>query len=92
MAVKRTELVWEGKYDAAGQRVAPVRVVLPFQTAETVNESAADRDALGVREGPAEGFQRTPARGFRRPAGPAEVFVRLNHARTSTFFLSLESR
>jgi len=51
LAVKRTELVWEGKYDAAGQRVAPVRVVLPFQTVETVNESAADRDALALFAG-----------------------------------------
>jgi DNA modification methylase len=36
-------LVWEGKYDAAGRRVAPLRVALPFQTVETVNESAQDR-------------------------------------------------
>jgi DNA modification methylase len=43
LAVTRTELVWEGKYDGAGQRVAPLRVTLPFQTVETVNESAADR-------------------------------------------------
>jgi len=43
LAVTRTELVWEGKYDSAGNRVAPLRVSLPFQTVETVNESAADR-------------------------------------------------
>jgi DNA modification methylase len=43
LAVTRTELVWEGKYDGAGNRVAPLRVALPFQTVETVNESAADR-------------------------------------------------
>ena len=43
LAVTRTELVWEGKYDSAGNRVAPLRVALPFQTVETVNESAADR-------------------------------------------------
>jgi adenine-specific DNA-methyltransferase len=42
-AVKKTELVWEGKYDANGKRVAPLRVALPFQTVETVNESAQDR-------------------------------------------------
>jgi hypothetical protein len=42
-AVKRTELIWEGKYDADGKRVAPLRVGLPFQTVETVNESAQDR-------------------------------------------------
>jgi adenine-specific DNA-methyltransferase len=43
LAVTRTELVWEGKYDSAGNRVALLRVALPFQTVETVNESAADR-------------------------------------------------
>jgi adenine-specific DNA-methyltransferase len=39
----RAELVWEGKYDPQGRRVAPLRVALPFQTVETVNESAQDR-------------------------------------------------
>jgi hypothetical protein len=39
----RAELLWEGKYDAAGRRVAPLRVALPFQTVETVNESIQDR-------------------------------------------------
>src|SRR5262245_3530933 len=39
----RSELVWDGKYDATGKRVAPLRVALPFQTVETVNESARDR-------------------------------------------------
>src|SRR6266403_689667 len=37
-----TELVWEGKY-VDGKRQSPVRVALPFQPIETVNESAADR-------------------------------------------------
>jgi adenine-specific DNA-methyltransferase len=37
------ELVWEGKYDKEGRRTAPLRVALPFQTVETVNESAQDR-------------------------------------------------
>ncbi len=37
-----TELVWEGKYKD-GKRVAPVRIALPFQTIETVNESVQDR-------------------------------------------------
>lgn len=37
-----TELVWEGKY-RDGKRVAPVRIALPFQTVETVNESARGR-------------------------------------------------
>ena len=38
-----TELLWDGKYDAQGKKIAPLRVALPFQTIETVNESAADR-------------------------------------------------
>ncbi len=38
-----TELIWEGKYDKDGRRVAPLRVSLPFQTVETVNESTQDR-------------------------------------------------
>jgi hypothetical protein len=42
----RAELVWEGKYDDAGRRVAPLRVALPFQTVETVNESAQDRQRM----------------------------------------------
>jgi len=37
------ELVWDGKYDKDGNRVAPLRVALPFQTVETVNESAQQR-------------------------------------------------
>jgi len=39
-----TELIWDGKYDAQGRKVAPPRIALPFQTVETVNESSADRD------------------------------------------------
>ena len=42
----RAELIWDGKYDAKGNRVAPLRVELPFQTVETVNESAQDRASL----------------------------------------------
>lgn len=38
-----TELVWDGKYDAHGKKQGPVRIALPFQTVETVNESAQDR-------------------------------------------------
>ncbi len=38
-----TELIWDGKYDKDGRRVAPLRVALPFQTVETVNESAQQR-------------------------------------------------
>jgi DNA modification methylase len=37
-----TELIWDGKYKD-GKKVAPVRIALPFQTIETVNESAQDR-------------------------------------------------
>jgi DNA modification methylase len=39
----KTELIWDGKYDAKGNRVAPLRAALPFQTVETVNESAQER-------------------------------------------------
>lgn len=37
-----TELNWDGKYKD-GQKVAPLRVSLPFQTVETVNETAKER-------------------------------------------------
>ncbi len=32
-----TELIWDGKYKD-GKKVSPVRIALPFQTIETVNE------------------------------------------------------
>lgn len=38
-----TELVWDGKYGKDGRKVSPLRVALPFQTVETVNESAQER-------------------------------------------------
>lgn len=38
-----TELTWEGKYDKDGHKVAPLRVHLPFQTVETIKESAQER-------------------------------------------------
>jgi adenine-specific DNA-methyltransferase len=38
-----TELIWDGKYDKDGRKTAPLRVALPFQTVETVNESAQER-------------------------------------------------
>lgn len=38
-----SELVWDGKYDAAQRRVLPRRIALPFQTVEAVNESSQDR-------------------------------------------------
>ncbi len=37
------ELTWEGKYTPDGKRAAPLRVQLPFQTVEMVNESAQER-------------------------------------------------
>ncbi len=36
------ELNWDGKYKD-GKKVAPVRIALPFQTVETVNETAQQR-------------------------------------------------
>jgi adenine specific DNA methylase Mod len=51
------ELVWEGKYGPDGRKVAPLRVALPFQTVETVNESAQERqqslDLFGSGRDPA---------------------------------------
>jgi len=38
-----TELIWDGKYDKDGRKVAPVRLALPFQNVETVNESVQER-------------------------------------------------
>ena len=38
-----TELIWDGKYNKDGKKVAPVRIALPFQTVETVNETAQQR-------------------------------------------------
>lgn len=37
------ELIWDGKYTADRKKQAPVRIALPFQTIETVNESAQER-------------------------------------------------
>src|ERR1039458_8257156 len=37
------ELIWDGKYDEHGNKLAPVRIELPFQTVETVNESVQER-------------------------------------------------
>jgi DNA modification methylase len=37
------ELIWKGKYNEDGKRAAPLRVALPFQTVETVNESVQER-------------------------------------------------
>src|SRR5437762_8904809 len=40
-----TELMWEGKY-VNGKKTAPVRLALPFQDVETVNESAQTRNLM----------------------------------------------
>jgi adenine-specific DNA-methyltransferase len=40
------ELMWEGKYGPDGRKIAPLRVSLPFQTIETVNESAQKRQQV----------------------------------------------
>lgn len=40
------ELTWDGKYDKDGKRTAPLRIALPFQTVETVNESAQQRQRM----------------------------------------------
>jgi len=37
-----TELIWDGKYKD-GKKQAPVKIPLPFQTIETVNETAQER-------------------------------------------------
>ncbi len=37
-----TELIWDGKYKD-GEKASPVRITLPFQTVETVNETAQQR-------------------------------------------------
>ena len=37
-----TELIWDGKYKD-GKKTSPVRIALPFQTVETVNETAQER-------------------------------------------------
>lgn len=53
-SVTKTELVWDGKYDKDGKRVAPLRVALPFQTVETVNESVQERQRNLLFESRAE--------------------------------------
>jgi len=40
-----TEIVWDGKYKD-GKKQGPVRIALPFQTIETINESAQDRQRM----------------------------------------------
>ena len=40
-----TELIWKEKYKD-GKKNSPIRISLPFQTIETVNESAEDRKRI----------------------------------------------
>jgi adenine specific DNA methylase Mod len=40
-----TELVWDGKYKD-GKKTSPLRISLPFQDVETVNESAQERQRM----------------------------------------------
>lgn len=37
------EILWKGKYDSEGRKIAPLKVQLPLQTIETVNESTQER-------------------------------------------------
>jgi adenine-specific DNA-methyltransferase len=37
------EIIWKGKYDDTGKRTAPIKVQLPLQTIETINESSQER-------------------------------------------------
>src|SRR3989304_4292615 len=41
-----TELIWQGKYDETDKRTAPLRVSLPFQTVENINESTMERQRM----------------------------------------------
>ena len=55
------ELTWEGKHDADGKRTAPLRLQLPFQTVEMVNESAQERQmALDLFSAGSTGPSTTP--------------------------------
>lgn len=62
-----TELIWEGKYDKGGNKVAPLLVRLPFQTVETVNESAQQR--------PDNGDKIMPSRYLQSGNGEAILFI-----------------
>jgi len=37
------ELTWKGKYDKTGKKAAPLKIPLPLQTVETINESTQER-------------------------------------------------
>jgi len=40
------ELIWDGKYTADGTKSSPLRIDLPFQDVETINESAQERQRV----------------------------------------------
>jgi adenine-specific DNA-methyltransferase len=48
------QVIWDGKFDSNGTPIPPMKVALPFQDVETVNESAQDRELslLGLGSGP----------------------------------------
>ena len=54
------ELTWDGKYDAGGKRAASLRLRLPLQTVETMNESAQERqlalDLFSAGHSPGRGY------------------------------------
>ena len=43
------ELIWDSKYDENGQIMGPPRVSLPFQTIETVNQSAQRAEQMALK-------------------------------------------
>lgn len=44
--IKRTELVWPGKYDDYGNLIEPPQLDLPFQVIEVIEEGRTSREAL----------------------------------------------
>jgi adenine-specific DNA-methyltransferase len=74
------ELIWDGKYDGHGNKRAPVRIELPFQTVETVNESAQERQRMLELSSSGHDPQWEPSLlGFQRRYIPQSVAV-LPHA------------
>lgn len=47
------ELIWDGKYDANGRRVAPLRLKLPFQTVRECD--IIDQHGMALHQSPAKG-------------------------------------
>jgi hypothetical protein len=46
----RAELLWDGKHDAKGNRVAPLRVALPFQTVGSGTTAAVAENRAEPRQ------------------------------------------